>query len=590
MKKSIIIYSAIFTAIVGLLWACSDSFLEQEPRGILSEGTITNADGTEAALIGAYAMLDGYNTTADTWSANPHNWIMGSITTDDAYKGSEQTDFPEITQLEIYQWTAGNSIINDKWVASYEGVVRVNNTLKLLSGSEDVTEANKTRIEGEAKFLRAYFHFELYKTWGNVPYFTEEDEVFIKSNVDVDPLSKAITDMETAVELLPESQAERGRADKFAARAMLGKFYMYRYGDTGNMDDVTKAKTQLDIVVNNKTLAPCLKDIFQLETENHEASLFSVQASMEITASGRNANWLNQLAYPAGPEFGCCGFHQPSQDLVNAYKVDANGLPLFDSYNNSNLNPSTDVVDPRIDLTIGRDDVPFLDWGVHAPNWIRDRAFSGPYSPKKFTHYKSDNRVTGGWNNNANNAINFPIIRLADAILLLAEAEVLLGNLPRAEELVNMIRERAGNCAQGQMYSVAGTDTTALKGSAVIIRNTESNPDAINYALNTWATYDVEPYPVGTFETQGTDYAMNAVRWERRLELALEGHRLFDLRRWGTAEEVLNAFVEFAAQTRSYYDDAATYTDKHRWFPIPTPQIVANTIDGEPILKQNLGF
>src|SRR5690606_1392425 len=131
------------------------------------------------------------------------------------------------------------------------------------------------------------------------------------------------------------------------------------------------------------------------------------------------------------------------------------------------------------------------------------------FSPKKFTHYKSDPETTGGWNNNANNAINFPIMRLPDAILLLAEAEVILGDLDRAEELVNMIRVRAGNCAQGQLYKIEGTDTIPVSGKEIIIHNTADNPDSINYSLNTWAVYDVQPYPVGTFTTEGAEYAMN---------------------------------------------------------------------------------
>src|SRR5690606_36032381 len=122
--------------------------------------------------------------------------------------------------------------------------------------------------------------------------------------------------------------------------------------------------------------------------------------------------------------------------------------------------------------------------------------------------------------------------RLADAILLLAEAEVMEGNLGRAEDLVNRVRERAQNCAQGPTENEEGV---ALTGSDVITLDID-NPDI------TWANYSVEPYPEGTFAAQGEAFAENAVRWERRLELALEGHRLFDLRRWGTAAEVLNAY------------------------------------------------
>jgi hypothetical protein len=580
MKKSII-YNLVFML---LLWACSSSFLEEPPRGFLAESQLESEAGVNTALLGAYSLLDGMNLdNNNTWSANPWNWQFGTITSDDSYKGSEQTDFPEMTQLEIYQWTSGNAIMNDKWVQSYEGVNRANSTLKLLAKVTDISDADKKRIEGESRFLRAYYHFELYKVWGNVPYFTEEDEEFIKSNVGVDPLGDAIKDVEAAVPLLPATQAQRGRVDQFAAKAFLGKLYMYL-----ETPDAAKAKAQLDPVVNAKSLAPCLKDIFQTATENHEEALFSVQASTNDGGNSRNANWLNQLAFPAGPAFGCCGFMQPSQDLVNAYKVGADGLPEldFDTFDDADLDPENDFVDPRIDLTIGRDGVPFLDWGVHAPNWIRDRAFSGPYSPKKHIHYKAEPVSTGGWNNNANNGINYPVIRLADAILLLAEAEVLLGNVPRAEELVNMVRVRAGNCAQGAWVKVPdGADEgdapdETFSGTEVIASKAD-----INGSHNDWAKYKVEPYPTGTLTAEN---AMAAVRYERRLELALEGHRFFDLRRWKIAAQVLNNFVTKTKASRSYYNDAATYDEtKHRWFPIPQNQINANTIGGEQILKQH---
>jgi hypothetical protein len=520
-------------------------------------------------------MLDGYNTGANTWAANPVNWIMGSITTDDAYKGSEQTDFPEFTQIEIYQWSAGNSVPNDKWVQLYEGIARANAAVKLVGqAAGQLSTADAERIEGEARFLRAYYHFELYKVWGNVPYFTEADADFVKSNENVDPLGDAIADLEAAVALLPVSQSERGRVDQIAAKAFLGKLYLYL-----PTPDAAKAKAVLDDVVAARTLAPCLKDIFSLEAENHESALFSMQASFASGLNANDANWLNQLAYPGGGPFGCCGFHQPSQNLVNAFKVDANGLPIFDNFDNTEetetMGGSTIVFDPRLDLTVGRDGVPYWDWGVHDRTWIRDYGFSGPYSPKKFTQYQADPVATGGWNNNALSGVDFPIIRLADAMLLLAEAELTLGNPGRAEQLVNLIRARAGNCAQGP-------DDPDYEGPLSVV-------DDIADASITWATYDVQPYPVGTFAAD-EDFAWKAVKKERRLELALEGHRFFDLQRWGDAEQVLNDFTASAAARRPYYAGASTFTSRHKWFPIPTIQINAFTRQGEQFLKQNTGW
>lgn len=581
--KKLIIYSSIFVLFGGVLWACKSDFLEEEPKGFLSGSTLANAAGVEAALIGAYAVLDGHNDGANNWTANPNDWILGSITSDDAYKGSEQTDFPEMTQLEIYTWDAGNSQLNPKWVMSYEGVVRANSTLSLLAQATDIDEDDRKRIEGEARFLRAYYHFELYKVWGKVPYFTEADEDFIKSNANAAPKDSVIIDLEAAIPLLPEEQGQIGRINKIGASAFLGKVYLY-----GPDKDADKAITNLEYVVGKRSLATCLKDVFQMTTDNNPEVLFAVQASINDGGNANNGNWLNQLAYPGGGgSFSCCGFQQPSQDLVNAYQVDAAGLPVINPPDLPNPTTTANVLDPRIDLTIGRDEVPYWDWGVHAPNWIRDRAFSGPYSPKKYMQYKADPASNGGWNNNATNAINFPVIRLADAMLLLAEAYVMKGNLGDAMDLVNAIRRRAGNCAQGPLVDGGGAES---------LTSDLANPGI------TWATYRVEEYPASHPSFSDQKAAMEAVRLERRLELALEGHRFFDLRRWeyeyGDADleldvaDLLNTFTSRAASDwgRSYYSGAATYEAKHEWFPIPTTQINANTVGGVRILEQNPGW
>jgi hypothetical protein len=397
----------------------------------------------------------------------------------------------------------------------------------------------------------------------------EDDVDFRKTNAGADPLGDAIADLETAITLLPETQAQRGRVDRKAANAFLGKLFLYAR-------DYTKAKEHLDPVVNSTQLSDCQRDLFEYDSENDPEALFSVQMSLSNEAQARNSNWLNQLAQPQAGATTCCGFHQPSQNLVNAFKVDANGLPLLDTYDNADLNPASDVVDPRLDLTVGRDDVPYWDWAIHGPNFIRSRSYSGPYSPKKFQPYNTSPLVAGGWNGKANNGINVPIIRLADAILLLAEAEVELGNLDRAEALVNMIRVRAANCAQGPL----------AEGEAVIL-------DDINDPSITWANYDVKPYPVGTFTANGPAFAKKAVRFERRLELALEGHRLFDIRRWddmepGYAAAVLNNFT--AKQERPYYSEADIYQNKHRWYPLPTQQVQLSIQNGQPTLIQNEGW
>jgi hypothetical protein len=249
---------------------------------------------------------------------------------------------------------------------------------------------------------------------------------------------------------------------------------------------------------------------------------------------------------------------------VNAHRVDANGLPMINTYNESDLT-AANAVDPRLDWTVGRDDVPFLDWGLHAPAWIRNRSFAGPYSHKKFIH-KVGEISTVGWSNKQLSPVNIPVIRYADVLLMLAECEVEVGSLERARELINMIRTRAGNCAQG----IDGEGT------------------AINDPNITWATYQV-----GTYDDTWTDKnaAREIVRFERRIEMAMEGHRLFDLRRWGIAEDVINnKYLPVEKTKRNYLEPTAGLETRHALFPLPSVQIELSKVDGVAQLQQNPGY
>jgi starch-binding outer membrane protein, SusD/RagB family len=593
MQKILKMRSRVSPIIIMLAFAfaCSESYLDQKPLGVLDEVALTNKNGVEQVLIGAYSMLDGYNLdNVNVWAANPVNWVFGSVPSDDAYKGSESTDDPGgFAQTEAYQWTPSMINLNDKFVANYEGAKRSTAVLTILKGVTTFDPNNpndvirQASIEGEAKFLRAFFHFELYKVFTNIPYFREEDyaslETLKKSNVGVDVLEECVTDVKEAIALLPETQEQKGRVTKFAAMAFLGKLYMYQAqpangSTTLDPAKLALAKAQFDLVLPQYQLAACYRENFQVATENNPESIFSVQSASGNQA--RDANWLNQLAYPhgGGAATGCCGFHQPSQNLVNAYRVDDNGLPLND--NSSNTNPgAADKVDPRIDFNVGRNDVPFYDWGTHATTWVRSPDYGGQYNNKKYMPYKNDAVPGGGWNGPANNTINIQLIRLADVMLMLAECEVEIGSLDRAEDLVNEIRIRAGNCAQG-------LSTNA--GSASITNN-------IDDAAITWADYEIAPYPDGTFAAD-KDAAREMVRLERRLELALEGHRFFDLKRWGFtyASTVLNNYVAVEKARRSYLAGAATFSEKNMSFPLPTVQVQLSKVGGETMLQQNEGY
>ena len=566
----------IFIAVLGVItFACSGDFLELNPQGALDGSALQSPDGIEASLISAYSMLDGWNGqwgNFGPWGKDAGHWIWAGVASDDAHKGSDASDIADITQIELYQWLPSNGLLEDLFVSRFEGIARVNATMNLNNSSEAIDAARKTQIDAESRLLRAHYHFDLYRTFKNIPYYVETDQDFRKSN-DSDILPAIITDLETAVSGLPVSQGEVGRATKGAAQAYLGKVKMFA-------GDYAGAKAAFDAVVNSGqySLTDCFHDNFNAATDINSEAMLAVQFSVNDGDPGaNNANYGTRLGFPhSGSPFGCCGFNQPSADLVNSYLVDDNGLPM----SNAGDVALGSTVDPRLDWTVGRDNVPYYDHGTHQPEWIRDRNFGGPYSPKKTQYHSDQNQFNsaasaGAWGPQAS-AINYNIIRYADVLLMLAEAEVEAGSLERARELVNMVRTRAGNCAQGP------------GGSSAEIQTSIDDP-AI-----TWATYKVGTYP-GPW-TDATA-ARSAVRLERRLELAMEGHRLYDLRRWGTLPQTMNAyFARNAARDdsdlfkRRYLSEAFTVEAKHNAYPLPGVQVDLSEVDGAPMLKQNDGF
>ena len=568
MKKTKILIFIALAVLGGTFYACSEDFLEAPPQGALDGGTLANEAGVDAAIISAYSMLDGWaeswGVVSAPWPASGSNWIWGSVMSDDAHKGSEAGDQGLSEELELFQWAPGNPYLNDKFVILYEGIARSNAALSLLNSVEGLDASKSAILAGEARSLRAHFHFDAWKIWGNVPYYTETDTDFRKPNT-ADIVPDLIADFEAASASLPAVQSQIGRITKGAADAYLGKLHMY----TGNF---SAAKTSLDAVVNsgNYSLAPCFHDIFSTGGENGSEMVFSIQASVnDGTSEGQNGNFGDRLNFPhGGSPFGCCGFHQPTQNLVNAHRVDDNGLPLFDSFNDTDVDENyTGPLDPRLDWTVGRDGIPFLDIGIHEPSWIRARSFQGPFSPKKFSYENlGESQQSGGWVNQQLSPINMPIIRYSDVILMLAEAEVELGNLERARELTNMVRGRAAGCAQGADGSRSGI--TADEGAAYV-----------NYRVS---TYDEAWTNAGA--------ARDAVRYERRMELALEGHRFFDLRRWGIAADVINTYIDEEKGKRPYLNASAGYQSKNDLFPLPTRQIELSKIDGVEQLQQNPGF
>jgi len=588
----------------GVTYSCKD-FLNAVPQGTLNQATLTNAAGVEGSLIAAYRALDCTNSTNTDWGCAASGWPFGSVPSDEAYKGSEASDQPGVTDLELYNWTTGSAddYLNTKWIAVYEGVFRSNATLRLLHRVRaekpgEIDNATAQSIEGEAKFLRAHYLFEGMRMWGAVPYYYENDTTdFKKTNVGVNDTLLILADLDSAIALLPATprNGQKGRATKWTATAYKGRVQVYAH-------DYAGAITTLQSVVASgvyglETSFDHVWTGFHQFADGPETILAYQASSNDGEPDGNNANYGERLNFPhSDSPFGCCGFHQPSQNLLNSFVVDANGLPkavtdpTWNARNTFYVASINDTLDPRIDWTVGRDSVPFKDWGLHLPVWIRAPGYGGPYSPKKNIHEHSSGAESKvGWATGQLNSVHIHIYRYADLLLLLAEANVEQGNLAAALALVNQVRTRAGGplaTAQG-----CGSGVTAKAESILVARYPGCAADTrmavpINDPVIKWATYKVGLYPTFPDPT----FARNAVRIERKIELAMEGQRFFDLRRWGIADTTINNFLAVEKNRRSFLTAATPFATRYHLYPIPSLQIELSKVGGTSTLQQNPGW
>jgi tetratricopeptide (TPR) repeat protein len=576
--KILAAFTIVMVAMI-IFVACGRSFLDQLPQGVYDEASLTNRKGIEGMLINAYATLDGQEAT---WYAGASNWLWGSVRAGDAYKGSEPNDQVDGNPVMRFEVQPSNPYVLNKWNGTFDGIGQANLVLKLLPRVTELTDAERLQIEAEARFLRAHHHFEGKKNFNNIPYIDETVTDFKIPNttngteyVNIWPQIEA--DLQFAYDNLDEVKPNVGRVNKWAAACYLAKAYMYQ-------GKFQQARELFDIIIDRGKnsrgqrydLAPHFHDNFKVTTENNVETVFSVQASYG-DGSNTNGNYDNALNYPhssSTPGAGCCGFFQPSQSLVNSFKTNADGLPDIDNFNATDVTsdeaflssepftPYQGTLDPRLDWTVGRRGIPYLDWGVHpGRDWIRKVDYGGPYSPKKNVFYQSELNATSGsvgwgWNNTS---LNYTIMRFADVLLMAAEAEIEVGTLETARQYINRVRERA-----------AASPVKTLDGSA----------DAANYHVSLYTT----PF-------SSKEEARKIVRFERKLELAMEGHRFYDLVRWGIVADEMNAYLAVEAVRRPTTLDGTSFTpNKHEYLPIPDFAITQSIQDGQPTLKQNPNY
>lgn len=580
MKK---IYLFLPLVAIGLIFtSCGDDFLTKTPQGQISSASTQTPDGVESLLIGAYAMVDGQGLDGQAaWNNDITNWVFGGITSDNGLKGTDAGDQPEQSFLERYDFNSFNGHIRNKWRGLYKGVARANDVITTARAVEALNESRRAQIIAEAQFLRGLFHFEAQKMWRSPIYVG--DDVYDLNDVESTKVpndgpiwDRIENDFLQAAASLPDNQAEVGRPTKMAAKAFLAKAKMYQGWNadgSANTAKLQEAKTLLDEIVNSNlyTLVPRFSENFLVSTRNNAESIWEVQYAVS-SATGDAATAGVGLAHPYIAPWGCCGFYQASQNLVNSFRVDANGLPLLDGFNDEDVTTETEYtapLDPRLDHTVGRPGILYKNFQIHQTDFIRDVSYAGPFSSMKHVAEPEAQGINGWGNLSAN---NYRIMRYGMVMLWLAEAEVELGNLERARELVNMIRMRAGN--EADFIPMATQGSTSRQDFSLV-----EGEVAANYMV---ATY------TDAWSDQGV--ARQAVRFESRLETALEGHRFFDLQRWGVQNEVLNAYLSSESEHRVYLQGENFTANKNVFFPIPTEAIDRSFKDGAATITQDPNY
>jgi hypothetical protein len=571
-----------------LSMACNKTFLAVPPQGQQSLDAYYNNAGVQNLLVGAYHDLTGISTNSGWWSTSGTYWVYGDVTAGDAYTGGPAT-LPDVTSIEEFKTTSSTGYLEDQWTTDYDGVSRANNTIIAAGKATDMSDAARTEALAEARFLRAHYHFNAKMVWNNVPYIGDSiaflsltnNAIFKTVSNTADIWPDIESDLRYAFNNLPEQQSQVGRVNKWAAACYIAKCYMFekKYPAALALLDsiIAQGKNSAGVAYD---LVSCFHDNFDASTENNKESVFQIQFSVDDNSFGYNSDLgetgnVPNLYYGPDPYYGY--WKRPSFNLVNAFKTDVNGLPMLDGAGNDTSNvtnmtndmglassdpftPYAGNLDPRLDWSLGRRGIPYLDWGTDpGQDWdggSSGMAIGGPYLPMKNVYMASQDFGIGGNNfyaaGGAGSAVNYSIIRFAEVLLWAAECEVESGSLENARALVNRVRTRAKSSCQVN--------------------------DGVNPSAN---------YTVGLYTTAWANqaFARNAVRMENRLELALEGHRFFDLVRWGVASATLSAYLQTEQTRIDHLKGVSFIAGKNEYFPIPQKELGLNHN-----LKQNPGY
>ncbi len=567
------IYQILLIVAVLFTYNC-DSQLDIPPKQVLDETLLTNPEDMDGFVTAAYARI----TDIPSWDSPFSPWWSGSLRSDDSYKGGGGTwdgggwhDMETFVNVHPNGWP-----LDYPWYVSYQIIQRCNTAIQKIS-EMTVEEYPVRDIRlGEMFFIRTFVHFRLKQFFKYIPYIDENvvggtAEFEAVANRDLDQPNdqylweRILEDFKKAEALLPETQPDLGRVDKNAATAMVARtlmFMAYEQDDAHAVVNINRSRLEEALEYLNKLtsqeggkvgLQPDFAENFIRDFDNNtKESIWEIQYSIDDDSStGGKINRSEGLNHPFNwGGFICCGFHHISYTMGNAFKTGEDGLPLFETYNEVSYQDDENYLennqfDPRFSHTIA---APGLPW-KYDPNLIFEEAGvrnSGEYgffkSVKELVHPDCDCLLYDGWQFNS---MNKRMIRYDEVLLWKAEVLIQLDRWEEALEPINKVRERAAN----------STDRLV---------DTDGNPTL---------DYYVDIYKPGENCTWDRDFAWKAMVWENRLEMAGEGRRFFDLQRWGTLEETMNAYFEVERTRFSWMDPAHFTAGRDEFFPIPQPQI-----------------
>lgn len=549
MKLKNIIYKALCVATVtsaSLASVSCDDMLDTVPQGTFTDEQIGDGEAIDL-MTSAYAtLLCHYFGNNESFAGPINNWVF-DVRSDDAYKGGDGVTMEGyMHQLEVGNVQSDNDVCNFKWRNNYFSVARCNTAIRAILASGSLDDATKASYAAEMKTLRAYYYFDMLRIFKMFPYFDETVTNPSECRADEytrDEIAGFIKeDLRAAYKVLPESQEQVGRFNRYVAAALLARVDLFT-------SSWAEAEEYAGYVIGSGKyqLYNNFLDMSKPEFNNQYESVMAIQFSSANSpdqynfCNCLNCTWSEGNLYGNGDDF-----YLASQNLVNAFRTDANGLPFLDgSFNDENIDGADyeGSVDPRLDFTVGRIGMP---WRSHMYNekWCRNYELYGQYSGKKPYPAPESPFVKPGIVPWGASSLNCILIRYADVMLMKAEALIEQNkDLDEARTLINDVRKKAERSVDPSYEPV------------------DCNPMVANY--------HVGQYPATGWNQ---DYARRAVRMERRLELAMEGLRWFDLVRWGNVVETVNAYYASEVKIRSYYT-GANLTEDEIYFPIPVNQV-----------------